>query len=143
MRSLAFSGIFKNRSLTDGFFDRRTTAEIQRKVIKQRGRNAISRLLNAKNDKDTISAWKLDLNRMLHVFNVGSIVSTRLLLSLTTHFQTELAVNTHVTVSGMCHDVANTHVIVSDIRRKMLEGGEQTGGLHQLVSDTCVQSIAE
>ena len=50
--------------------DHRTVAEIQRKVIKQSGRNAVSRLVHAANDKETIAAWKLDLNRILHVFNV-------------------------------------------------------------------------
>lgn len=62
-------------SLAYHVFDRRTVAEIQSKVIKQRGRNAVSRLLNAKNDRETITAWKLDLDRMLHVFNVRSVIS--------------------------------------------------------------------
>jgi len=52
----------------------RTVAEIQRKVIKQSGRNAASRLLHAKNDKETIAAWKSDLDRILRIFNVCSIV---------------------------------------------------------------------
>jgi hypothetical protein len=49
-------------------------AEIQRKVIKQSGRNAVSRLLHAKSDKETIAGWKLELNRILQVFNVRSVV---------------------------------------------------------------------
>jgi len=50
-------------------------AEIQRKVVKQNGRNAVSRLVHAKNDKEKIAAWKLDLDRILHVFNVRSATS--------------------------------------------------------------------
>ena len=46
-------------------------AEIQKRVIKQSGRNALSRLFHAGNDKETIAAWKAELNRILVVFNVG------------------------------------------------------------------------
>ena len=55
---------------SDDALDRRTVAEIQRKVIKQSGRNAVSQLVHAANDKGTIAAWKLDITRILHVFNV-------------------------------------------------------------------------
>jgi hypothetical protein len=109
--------------LADGSLGRRTVAEIQRKVIKRSGRNAVSRLFRAKNDKETIAAWKLDLDRILQVFNVGSVLSAWLLLTI--NFQTELAVNMHVTVSDIRHDVANTHTVVSGIRddvSKILEG---------------------
>ena len=51
----------------------RAVAEIQKKIIKEGKRNVISRHLHAKNDKDKIAAWRLDLNRILHVFNVRSI----------------------------------------------------------------------
>jgi hypothetical protein len=53
--------------------DRRTVAEIQRKVIKRGGRHRVSRFIHAKNDKDTIAGWKSDLNRILVVFNVRSV----------------------------------------------------------------------
>ena len=46
--------------------------EIQRKIVKQGNRNAVSRLY-AKNDKDAIVAWRQDLNRILHIFNVRSV----------------------------------------------------------------------
>ena len=55
----------------------RTVAEIERKIIKQGGRHAISRLFHAKNDKETIAGWKLDLNRILHIFNVCSVSPAR------------------------------------------------------------------
>ena len=97
---------------TDHALDRRTVADIQRRAIKQNGRGAVSRLVHAKNDKDAIAAWKLDLNRILHVFNVRSAGSV--LLSLTFPFQTELAID--------------THVIVLDIHRKVMAGQESTDG---------------
>ena len=52
--------------------DRRTVAGIQEKIIEKYGRNLLSRLASAKNDKETITTWKLDLNKILHVFNVCS-----------------------------------------------------------------------
>jgi len=53
----------------------RTVAEIQNNVIKQSGRNAASRLFHARNDKETIAAWKSELNRILVIFNVCSVPS--------------------------------------------------------------------
>ncbi|KAF9643251.1 hypothetical protein BDM02DRAFT_3132560 [Thelephora ganbajun] len=58
-----------------------TVAEIERNVDELGRRNRISRLFHAKNDKDAIAAWRLDLNRILHVFNVRIITSA--LTSLT------------------------------------------------------------
>ena len=52
--------------------DGRTVAEIQGKVIKRSGRHSISRFFHSRDDKDTITAWKSDLNRILIVFNVCS-----------------------------------------------------------------------
>ena len=65
------------RRLTHQALNRRTVAEIQRKVIKQDERNVAFRFLHAKNDKETIAAWKSDLSRVLQVFNVRSVCSTR------------------------------------------------------------------
>jgi len=56
--------------------DRRTVARIQEKIIEKSGRNLLSRLGNAKNDKETVVTWKLDLNRILIVFNVRSVIAT-------------------------------------------------------------------
>ena len=100
-------------------------AEIQKEVIKQSGRNAFSRLVHAKNDKEMVAGWKSDLNRVLQVFNVRSVASTW--LSLTVPFQTELAVNTNVTVSDIHRDV-------SKIR-------EEIGGQVRSVSTSRIQSI--
>ena len=51
-------------------------------IEKQGKRNVVSRHLHARNDKEKIAAWKLDLNRILHVFNVRPTFSAWLLLTL-------------------------------------------------------------
>ena len=51
----------------------RTVAEIQRNIIKRSKRNAISRRYHAKDDKEAIAAWKLDLDGILRVFHVRSV----------------------------------------------------------------------
>ena len=107
--------------------NRSTVAEIQEKIIEKGGRNLLSRLVHAKDDKETIGGWKLDLNRILHVFNVRSVGFTW--LSLTVPFQTELAINTHVTVSDIHHDV-------SGIRRDVSEIREEIGGQTRSVGPT-------
>jgi hypothetical protein len=53
--------------------DIRAVAAIQRRIIKQGKRNVALRYLHAKNDKEMIAAWKLDLIRIVDVFNVRSI----------------------------------------------------------------------
>ena len=52
--------------------------EMQGRITKQGKRNVITRHLHAKNDKERIAAWRLDLNRILHVFNVCPIASALL-----------------------------------------------------------------
>ena len=58
------------------FFGCRTVAQIQRSVTKQSKQNALSRLLHAKNNKEKVTAWKLDLDKLLQVFQVCSVAST-------------------------------------------------------------------
>ena len=60
---------------TDIALGRSAVAEIQKKVIKQGKRNAVSRLLHAKSDKDMIATWRSDLNGILLVFNVRFVAS--------------------------------------------------------------------
>ena len=72
-------------------------------MIKQSGRNAAFRFVRAKADGGTIAAWKLDLNRILHVFNVRLDVITW--ISLIAPFQTKLAMNTNITVSDIYRGV--------------------------------------
>ena len=82
------------------------------------------------------------------MFNVRFVVFVWLLLTI--NFQTELAINTHVTVSNIHQDVMdsrtlvsdvqrgvlNTHAIVSDIHRNILKTQEGTNSQHQAVGDT-------
>ena len=110
-------------------------AEIQRQIIKQSGRNAATRLFHAKNDKETIAAWKSDLNRILQVFNVCS--ATSVWLFLTANFQTELAMITHVTVSDVHHGVVTTHTMVSDLHHNMVKNQEGNIDQRRSVSDIC------
>ena len=112
-------------------------------------------MFQAKNDKETIANWRLDLNRILHVFNVSSVTSVWPLLTIC--FQTELSINTniavsdvhrdvtgtqtvvsstHVIVSELQRDVTSTRTIVSDIHRTMTENQEGTDGKNLLVSIT-------
>ena len=108
--------------------DCRTVAQIQKSTVELKKRNPISRIFYAKKAEATIAAWRSDLDRILHVFEVRSIVHFLPTL-LTIHFQTELALHTHVAVS----DVRG---LVSDIHRAVVKGQEgvdiqnQTVGTH-------------
>ena len=44
-------------------------------VVKQGKRNAVSRFLLSKGDKDKIAGWKQELAKVLLVFNVRSVDS--------------------------------------------------------------------
>jgi len=101
-------------------------AEIQGKTIKQGKRNVLSRLVHPKSDRETITTWRSDLNRILLVFNVRSVVFVWSLLTINS--KTELVINTHVTT-------VNTHAIVSDIHRNVIKIQEGTDS-HQAVGDT-------
>ena len=107
-------------------------AEIQRRIVEQGKRGAISRYFHAKNDKDKIATWKSDLNRILQIFNVRPFVSARSLLTM--RFQTELTINIHATVS-------DTRNIVSDIHRTIVNGQGESGSANMLVSDTGTLSV--
>ena len=82
----------------------------------------------------------MDLNRILLVFNVRSVVSAWSIL--TVHSQTELGLNIYVAVSDVRDDVtkthtvvADTHAVVSDIRRKMMGSQEGADERRRSVSD--------
>ena len=91
-------------NFADDEINRRTVTEIQRKVTKQSQRNALSRFFHARNDKEKIAAWKLELDRILRVFNVRSVNLTW--LSLSVPFQTELSLRTAVAVTSIHNDVS-------------------------------------
>ena len=93
----------------------RAMDEIQRHIIKRGKRNVISRRYHAKDDEEAIATWRLDLDGILHVFNVCTITSVRRLL--TVRFQTELWTNIHPATSGAHQDTANKLITVSDVHR--------------------------
>ena len=114
--------------------NRRAVAEIQKSIIKRGRRNAISRHFHAKNDKEMIAGWRLDLNRILHVFNVRSAASVRRLLNVRS--QTELAITTNVVVSDIHHEVVNTQTVVSDVYRGVLNAETIVSDVHHDVATT-------
>ena len=71
------------RRFTDDFPYRRTVKDIEEKITKKGKRNLLSRLVNAKDDKEIIGAWKSDLTGILHIFNVRSVRSVPLSLTPT------------------------------------------------------------
>ena len=54
--------------------DPRAVGEIERNIIKEGKRNLISQRLRAKNNKEKVAGWKLDLDKTIQVFNVRSVV---------------------------------------------------------------------
>ena len=48
-------------------------ADIQKKLVKWVKRNPVSRRLHAKKTKEKIAAWRMDLEKILQVFNVRSV----------------------------------------------------------------------
>ena len=83
--------------LTHHILNHRIVAELEEKVIERSGENALFRLFHAKSDKIVIAAWKEDLKRILHVFNVRSVILAW--LSLIDLFQSKLIVGHRVSVS--------------------------------------------
>ena len=47
--------------------------DIRKNAVKKSERGHVSRLLHTKDDKDKIVAWKAELDRILHVFNVRPV----------------------------------------------------------------------
>ena len=112
----------------------RTVAEIERKVVHQGNRGSVERFLHTKNDKEKISAWKLELDRILRVFQVGSIID--LLILLTVYHQTELAINACLEISEVGQGVSDTHHIVSDTRAVVSDTHVIVSDTHAMLSDT-------
>lgn len=116
-------------------------AAIQRKIEKLNERSVLSRHFHAKTDRDMIAAWKSDLNRILLVFNVSR--TAFFLLFLTTRFQTEFAVNTHVVAAKIHRDVANTQNMVSDIHHTIVHRQEGVGYRNQSVGNDFAQPVTK
>ena len=112
--------------------DCRTVVQIQRSVVEPDKRSFISRISNAKKDKDTIAAWRTDLDGILHVFEVRPTVHS-IHTPLTVHPQTELALHTIVAMTNIREDVVTTRELVSDMHRTMLKDKEGAGCRNQTV----------
>jgi hypothetical protein len=112
-------------------------AKIQGKVVKQGKRNALYRFVLSKTDKDKIAAWRQDFIRVLHVFNVRSIRSVgHSYTNLAAPFQTELAIDTNMTVTDTKTMVTNTETMVADMHRNMLTERECASGKNHSVGAT-------
>ena len=109
-------------------------AQVQRSVIEAKKRNPVSRIFHAKKNKATITAWRSDLDRILHVFEVRPTIHSPV-TPLIVHLQTELALHTHIAVSDVREDVANTRDLVSDMHRTMLKVQEGADIMNQTVGD--------
>ena len=108
--------------------------EIQEKIVKWGKRNALSQFLHTKNDEKTIATWRLELTRVLQVFNVCPVHSIRSLLTF--HFQDKLVINPPATVSDIRHDVADIHAIVSDVHRGSSHADNRTPDVRRDGSNT-------
>jgi len=116
-------------------FSIRTTNEIQRHTVERGRRNAISRRYYAKDNKEAVAAWKLDLDGILRVFNVCYITPVRRLLTF--RFQTELGIHARTTVPDIRHDVVNTST------RSKPKGHKGTDSQNQAVSTTRTLPVTE
>lgn len=139
--------------------DHSAAADIRSKIAERSKQNAIARAFHAKNDCQAIAGWRMDLNRILLVFNVRAVVSVwpTCADALAVHPQTELGLNIYVIVSDVrdgvtkAHtavaevqrDVADTHAMVSDIRRAMMRGQEGADDQRWSVSNTQTIPAAE
>jgi len=141
-------------------------AEIQRNIIKQGKQNAISQRFDEKHDNEAIASWKLDLDRILHDFNVRSVTSvwSPLTLLFQTEFETHVTepeihpavAATHATVSRVHHDtsdannivpdpsdgISNTHV-ASDIHLDKLKIRGDPDGQNPVVSTPCTLPVTQ
>ena len=104
---------------------RRTVAEIQTKVAERSKQDAFSRIF--KDDSRIIADWRMDLDRIVLIFRVSTLVF--IWTALTVHSQTELEPDTYVTISDVQDDVAKAptvvagmHTVVSNLVRRNVAG---------------------
>jgi hypothetical protein len=127
---------------------------IQKKLVKWGKRNAVSRRFHAKNNKETIAIWKLDLDKILQVFNVCPVIRVKTSVTLTLRFQREFTrpivstiphdvTNTHTVIYDARNDVAKTHTSVSDIRHNALKSPQDTHGQDRMVNITRTPPVTE
>ena len=71
-----YLGKFVKCTLGSGRTVEKIKVEIELKARSRSKLGAILSVFHAKNDKETIVAWRSDLNTILEVFNVGLVRST-------------------------------------------------------------------
>ena len=109
-------------------------AQIQRSAVEPDKQNFISRIFNAKKDKETVAAWRSELDRIVHIFEVRSALHFLPAL-LIVYLQTELAIHTHLAVSDVREDVGDIRVDVGGIRGGVVDIREDVANTRELVSD--------
>jgi hypothetical protein len=115
--------------------DRRSMAEMQRRVDKQSKRSVVVRYMLAKGDKDKIAAWNQDLVRILHVFNVRSIGFCWESANLVP-FQAELSIDTNMRVADTQAMVADTQTMVVDARMTISNTQTTVTNTETMVAET-------
>ena len=110
-------------------------ARIQESAVEPDKRNSLSRIFNAKNDKGTVAAWRSDLDRILHVFEVRT-TDHSLPTLLKVRLQTELALHTHAAVSNVHEVVANTQGVVANTHGVVANIHEVVANTHEAVANT-------
>ena len=113
-------------------FPTRTISEIEKNIIKRGKRNPVSRHFHARDDKEAIAAWGLELNRILRVFKVRFIASVS--PSLTFGLQVEFGVNAYRSVSGVHRDIADRYNIGPDVHRGISNAEATLPHVHHDVS---------
>jgi len=98
--------------------NRRTVAKIQERIVERGERGLLSRFIHAKDDKEKIASWRSDLNRILGIFKVCSVVPVRPLLTVC--FQKELGVNTRANRSGVRRNVPDTRMVAPNVRNDVV-----------------------
>lgn len=93
----------------------RTVTEVQKHIVERGKRNAISRRYHAKDDKEAIATWRLEFNRILHVFHVRPITSAWRLLTFS--YKAELWTSVCATDSDTHQGVVSKHTVIPDTRR--------------------------
>ena len=123
--------------------------QIQKSAVDPDKRSLLSRIFNVKSDKDRVAAWRPDLDRILHIFEVRSTVCF-LPTRLTVRLQTELALHTNVTVSGIHEDVvdiredvASARELISDVHRAVVKDQGAGGISNQMASNHGVLPTVE
>jgi len=117
---------------------------IQKNIIKRGERNVISRRYYARDDKEAIAAWNLDLNRIRRVFDVRPVTPVQ--TPLTARFQTELGIYTRATgsdattkltaVSDVHHDVTNAEIVDFGVRHDVPNTQPIVSGVQSDITNT-------